>query len=121
MFEFESRKNLKDRIEYLTDELEESEDSVRQYRASWRAERDRADELQKELNKVQSIERELRAALVRSAAENAKHLAEIVDLKTQNAILRIIAEDLSGKNVDELIEGYKRAVRKLEYGVEVKE
>ena len=119
MFSLESRKYLKNHIEYLTDELEESEDSARQYRASWRAEQDRADELQKELNKAQSVERELRAALVRSATENAKHLAEIVDLKTQNAILRIIAEDLSGKNVDELIEGYKRAVRLLEYGVEV--
>ena len=121
MFSFESRKYLKNQVEYLTGELEESEDSARQYRDSWRAEQDRADELQKELNKAQFVERELRAASVRSAADSAKYLAEIVDLKTQNAILRIIAEDLSGKSVDELIEGYKRAVRKLEYGVEVKE
>lgn len=121
MFDFESRKDLKSRIEYLTDELEESEDSVRQYRECWLSEKDRADGLQKELDKAQFIERELRAASVRAAADSAKYLAELVDLKTQNAILRIIAEDLSGKNVDELIEGYKRAVRLLEYGVEVKE
>ena len=62
MFSFESRKYLKNQIEYLTGELEESEDSARQYRDAWRTEQDRADELQKELNKAQFIERELRAA-----------------------------------------------------------
>ena len=75
MFSFESRKYLKNQIEYLTGELEESEDSARQYRDSWRAEQDRADELQKELNKAQFVERELRAA----DAEDYNNLRNMYD------------------------------------------
>ena len=40
-----------------------------------------------------------------------------IEAKSENAILRQIVEDLSGKSADELIEAHKRAVRMLEYGV----
>lgn len=44
---------------------------------------------------------------------------EAVNAKQENAILRQILEDLTGKPADELIEKHKRATRILEYGVEV--
>lgn len=45
--------------------------------------------------------------------------SEALNAKRENAILRQILEDLTGKPADELIEKHKRATRILEYGVEV--
>ncbi|MBO5730193.1 MAG: hypothetical protein J6R67_03255 [Treponema sp.] len=45
--------------------------------------------------------------------------SEALNAKRENAILRQILEDLTGKPVDELIEKHKRATRILEYGVEL--
>lgn len=45
--------------------------------------------------------------------------SEALNAKRENAILRQILEDLTGKSADELIEKHKQATRILEYGVEL--
>jgi hypothetical protein len=45
--------------------------------------------------------------------------AEAFTAKQENAIMRQILEDLTGKSADELIENHRRATRILEYGVEL--
>ena len=45
--------------------------------------------------------------------------SEALNAKRENAILRQILEDLTGKPADELIEKHKQAIRILEYGVEL--
>lgn len=45
--------------------------------------------------------------------------AEALNAKRENAVLRQILEDLTGKPADELIEKHKQAIRILEYGVEL--
>lgn len=45
--------------------------------------------------------------------------AEAINAKRENEILRQILQDLTGKSADELIENHRRAIRILEYGVEV--
>ena len=45
--------------------------------------------------------------------------SEALSAKRENAILRQILQDLTGKPADELIEKHKQAIRILEYGVEL--
>ena len=45
--------------------------------------------------------------------------SEALNAKRENAVLRQILEDLTGKSADELIEKHKQAIRILEYGVEL--
>lgn len=60
--------------------------------------------------KVQLMSTQNFCATMRSKALSAKR---------ENAILRQILEDLTGKPADELIEKHKQAIRILEYGVEL--
>ena len=121
MFEFESRKTLKSRIEYLTDELEESEESANQYRECWHSEMERVEKLQKELaNKEVEHRAKLDAAMQMINSQN-KNLSEWMQVKRENMALRQILEDITGKSADDLLEAHARAIRLLEYNVEVKE
>lgn len=118
MFEFESRKTLKSRIEYLTDELEESEESARQYRECWHSELERVERLQKEMaNKEVEHRAKLDAAMQMINSQN-KNLSEWMQVKRENIALRQILEDVTGKSADDLLEAHARAIRLLEYDVE---
>ena len=44
---------------------------------------------------------------------------EALIAKRENAVLRQILQDLTGKPADELIEKHRRATRILEYGIEI--
>lgn len=116
MFFITKARHKREIAQYICD-LDEAEQDVFRYRHSWLESDKKNKELQKQLDDQNLIHREKEAATLRIAAESNKFMTAAVEAKSENAILRQIVEDLSGKSADELIEAHKRAVRVLEYGV----
>lgn len=116
MFFMTKARHEREIAQYVCD-LDEAEQDVSHYRHSWLESDKKNKELQKQLDDQNMIHREKEAAALRIAAESNKFMNAAIEAKSENAILRQIVEDLSGKPADELIEAHKRAVRVLEYGV----
>lgn len=116
MFFITKARHEREIAQYVCD-LDEAEQDVSHYRHSWLESDKKNKELQKQLENKDLIYREKEAAALRIAAESNKFMGAAIEAKSENAILRQIVEDLSGKSADELIEAHKRAVRVLEYGV----
>ena len=116
MFFMTKARHEREIAQYIWD-LDEAEQDVSHYRHSWLESDKKNKELQKQLDDLNMIHREKETAALRIAAESNKFMTAAIEAKSENAILRQIIEDLSGKSADELIEAHKRAVRVLEYGV----
>lgn len=116
MFFMTKARHEREIAQYVCD-LDEAEQDVSHYRHSWLESDKKNKELQKQLDDQNLIHREKEAATLRIVAESNKFMTAAIEAKSENAILRQIVEDLSGKSADELIEAHKRAVRMLEYGV----
>lgn len=116
MFFMTKARHEREIAQYICD-LDEAEQDVSHYRHSWLESDKKNKELQKQLDDLNMIHREKETAALRIAAESNKFMTAAIEAKSENAILRQIIEDLSGKSADELIEAHKRAVRVLEYGV----
>ena len=116
MFFMTKARHEREIAQYVCD-LDEAEQDVSHYRHSWLESDKKNKELQKQLDDLNMIHREKEAAALRIAAESNKFMTAAIEAKSENAILRQIVEDLSGKPADELIAAHKRAVRLLEYGV----
>lgn len=121
MFNFESRKDLKSRIEYLTDELEEAERNAEHYRGCWLTQKDRAERIAEEMNDKEIEHRAKLDAAMQMINSHNKNFSEWMQVKRENMALRQILEDITGKSADDLLEAHARAIRLLEYNVEVKE
>lgn len=115
MFFMTKARHEREIAQYVCD-LDEAEQDVSHYRHSWLESDKKNKELQKQLDDQNMIHREKEAAALRIAAESNKFMNAAIEAKSENAILRQIVEDLSGKSADELIAAHKRAVRLLEYG-----
>lgn len=115
MFFMTKARHEREIAQYVCD-LDEAEQDVSHYRHSWLESDKKNKELQKQLDDLNMIHREKEAAALRIAAESNKFMTAAIEAKSENAILRQIVEDLSGKPADELIAAHKRAVRLLEYG-----
>lgn len=116
MFFMTKARHEREIAQYICD-LDEAEQDVSHYRHSWLESDKKNKELQKQLDDQNLIHREREATTLRIVAESNKFMTAAIEAKSENAILRQIVEDLSGKSADELIEAHKRAVRVLEYGV----
>lgn len=116
MFFMTKARHEREIAQYVCD-LDEAEQDVSHYRHSWLESDKKNKELQKQLDDQNMIHREKEAAALRIAAESNKFMNAAIEAKSENAILRQIVEDLSGKPADKLIAAHKRAVRMLEYGV----
>lgn len=116
MFFMTKARHEREIAQYVCD-LDEAEQDVSHYRHSWLESDKKNKELQKQLDDLNMIHREKEAAALRIVAESNKFMTAAIEAKSENAILRQIVEDLSGKLADELIAAHKRAVRILEYGV----
>ena len=116
MFFMTKARHEREIAQYICD-LDEAEQDVAHYRKCWLESDKKNKELQEQLDDQNLIHREKEATALRIVAESNKFMTAAIEAKSENAILRQIVEDLSGKSADELIEAHKRAVRMLEYGV----
>ena len=112
-------KHLKETVGSLIAELDEAEETANTYRLNWINEHDRVKELESQLESKEQI---LRMEEMKNARLTGLYMdmsKQVMEVKPENAILRQILEDLTGKPVEDLLEAHKRAVRTLEYGVTV--
>lgn len=108
-------------IANLTCDLDEAEEDCQHYRKCWLDEQKRADGLANEMADKEVEHRiKLDAAMQMINTQN-KNLSDWMQVKRENIALRQILEDITGKSADDLLEAHARAIRLLEYNVEVKE
>lgn len=114
-------KKDREHIKSLQEDLEKTRTNLDNMRNRWWDERDRVEILQKQLEDKEAEHRIKIEATMAMVHEGNRHLTELILSKRENAALRQILEDITGKSADELIKSHERAIRLLEYGVEAKD
>ena len=116
MFGSKNKKIIMD----LRKELDETRERADLMRERWHDGIDTIADLKKQLEVKEEECRIKVEASMSLVHKGNQYFSDYIVASRENAILRQILEDISGKKADELLEAHKRAVRLLEYGVEVK-
>lgn len=103
---------------YICD-LDEAEQDCAHYRSLWLDEQKKVKSLEKEMENMEFKHREKERVSISLVNASNKNLTEMIQLKRENHALRQILTDITDKTPEELIAAHERAIRLLEYGIEI--
>lgn len=104
--------------EYICD-LDEAEEESARYRNLWLDEQKKTKRLEKEMENMEHKHHEKERVSISLVNASNQRLAEMIQMKRENQALRQILTDITGKTPEELIAAHERAIRLLEYGIEM--
>lgn len=118
MFFITKARHEREIANYICD-LDEAEQDCEHYRNLWLEADKKIKTLEKEKENIEFKHQEKERVSINLVSASNQRLAEMIQMKRENHALRQILTDITGKTPEELIAAHERAIRLLEYGIEM--